>query len=137
AAELLDRPLGHVRRQGLAVPTVLVLDLRKALAFDRLGDDHRRLAGVRERLPERAVDGSHIVAVDHDGEAAERLDPAPVDIEGPAEFGLAALTQAVDVTDSGQVRELVVARIVERLPDLTCGDVRVAAENPDVMRALV
>src|SRR5438874_2734017 len=56
-AELFERPLGHVRGQGPAVPAVLVLDLGETLALDRLGDDHVGLGGVGQRLAESAVDG--------------------------------------------------------------------------------
>ena len=48
AAELRDRILGVVER--LAVEPVHVLDRLHALALDRPGDDHRRLARRRERL---------------------------------------------------------------------------------------
>ena len=137
ATQLLDRALRHVRRQGLAVPAVLVLDLGESLALDRLGDDHARLVGVGQGLAERAVDGRDVVAVDHDREAAEGLDPAPVGVEAPAVLGLAALAEPVDVPDGGQVAELVVAGLVHRFPDRTLGQLGVAAQNPDVERQLV
>src|SRR5207245_5526672 len=131
--ELLDRALGHVGRQGLAVPAVLVLDLREALALDRLGEDYGRLARRRERVAVGAVDGSHVVAVDDDREAAERLDPAAVGVHAPAVLGLAALPEAVDVEDRGEVRQPVETSLVEGLPDRAFGELGVAAQAPDVV----
>ena len=136
-AELLDRALGHVRRQRLAVPAVLVLDLGEALALDRLGDDHRRLAGRGEGLSVGAVDRRHVVAVDHDREAAERLHAPAVHVQGPAVLGLAALAEPVDVEDRGEVGQLVVPRLVEGLPDRALGQLGVAAQRPDVVGELV
>src|SRR5438067_2633556 len=78
-AELLDRALRHVRRQGLAVPAILVLDLAEALALDRPGDDHGRLAPAGARLAERLVDLGGVVAVDDDRPASEGPDPGGTD----------------------------------------------------------
>src|SRR6266851_8918722 len=116
-AELLDRPLSHVRWERLAMPAVLVLDLREALALDRLGEDHGRLAGRREGVPVGAVDGGDVVAVDDYREAAERLHAAAIQVEVPAVLRLSTLAETVDVEDRGEVRELVVARLVEGFPD--------------------
>ena len=91
-AELLDRPFGHVRRQRLAVPAVLVLDLGEAFALDRLGDDHGRLSRVRERTAEGPVDGGDVMAVDDDRDASESLCPAPVGVGAPAVLGRALVS---------------------------------------------
>ena len=137
AAQLLDGALGHIRRQGLAVPAVLVLDFGETLALDRPGDDHGRLFGVRQRLAVRPVDGAEVVAVDDDRVAAERLHAAAVGVEVPTELRLAALAEAVDVPDGGQVGRLVVRRLVECLPDRSLGELGVAAQDPHVERQLV
>ena len=120
--ELLDRPLGHVGRQRLAVPTVLVLDLGEPLALDRLGDDDGGLVRVRERFAECPVDSGKIVPVDHDGVAAKRLDPAAIGVQVPAELRLAPLPEAVDVPDRGKVRQLVMACLVDGFPDRAFGE---------------
>src|ERR1700694_6238221 len=99
------------------MPAILVLDLRKAFALDRLGDDHGRLARRRKRGAVGAVDRGDVVAVDDDREAAERLDPAAGGVEGPAGLGLAALAEPGDVEDGCEIGKLVEAGLVERLPD--------------------
>ena len=119
------------------MPAFLVLDLRKSLALDRLGDDHRRLARRGKRLPVGAVDRHHVVPVDHDREAPERLHPATVHVHGPAVLRLAALAEPVDIQDRGEVGQLVVPCFVQRLPDRTFGQLGVAAKRPDVVRKLV
>ena len=136
-AELLDGPLRHVRRQRLAMPAVLVLDLGESLALDRFGDDHGRFVGVREGLPECAVDRGEIVPVDHDRVAAERFDAAAIGVQVPAVLGLAPLPKPVDVPDRGQVGQLVVTGLVDGLPDRAFGKLGVAAQDPDVKRQLV
>ena len=55
----------------------------------------------------------------------------------PAEVGLAALAQAVHVEDADQVVELVVGRLVERLPDRAFGHLAVAEQHPDAVGQLV
>ena len=135
AAELGDGPVGHVGRERLAVPAVLVLDLGEALALDRLGQDHRRPAargvpGERHRL----VDGGEVVPVDRQHPRAERLHPPRVLRQVPADVGLAALAEPVDVGDRDQVRQPVVGGLVERLPDRALGQLAVPAQHPDPVR---
>jgi hypothetical protein len=86
AAQLRDRPVGHVRRERLAVPVGAVLDLGEALALDRLGDDDRRLlsARVAGRLDERVVDHAEVVPVDFYGPGAEGHGPLGVGGRVPA-----------------------------------------------------
>src|SRR5216683_1002750 len=87
------------------------------------------LAMITVGLPvaDSAVDRGDVMAVDDDRETAERLHAAPVGVERPAVFGLAALAEAVDVEDCGQVGQLVKAGLVKRLPDRALGELRVAA----------
>ena len=132
AAELGDRRLGIVER--LAVEAGLVLDGRDALALERAGDDDRRPAGGLERLGVGAVDRLHVVAVDLDRVPAERLGSLHVDVGVPAEHGLAALAEPVDVEDRRQVVELVVGGVLERLPDRALGRLAVAVQDPDTGR---
>src|SRR5207302_10333604 len=99
ATELFDRPFGHVRRERLAVPAVLVGDLAEAAALDGLGNDHGRLPGGVPGRAQRPVDLGHVMAVDDDRVAAIRLNPLPVDVDLPAVLGLAPLTQPVNVED--------------------------------------
>jgi hypothetical protein len=128
AAELLDDLVGVVER--LAVPPVLVLDLLRALTLDRTRDDHDGLARL-ERLRVGAVDRLHVVAVDLDRVPAEGARPVRVRVEVPAVHRLAALAEPVDVEDRDEVVELVVRRVLERLPLRALGDLAVAEEHPD------
>src|SRR5436190_1723042 len=75
-AQLLD---GGIRvAQRLAVPALLVLDGRDALALHRTGDDRNRLAVRGGRLLVGLVDGGHVMAVDLERAPAEGLGPAHV-----------------------------------------------------------
>src|SRR5580765_4150184 len=128
ASELLDRRIWIVQR--LAVPAFLVLDGLDALALDRAGDDHRRPSLRLLGLLVRAVDLLDLVTVDLDRVPAERACPFDVDAGVPADHRLAALTQPVDVDDRGQIVELVVRRMLERLPHRALGHLTVSAEHP-------
>ncbi len=131
AAELLDRRLGLVER--LAVLAGLVLDGLDALALLRLGEDHRRLPGRRDRLVVGALDRVDVVAVDRDRVPAEALGAAHVAVEVPAVHRLARLAEPVDVDDRGQVVELVERAVLERLPDRSLRHLGVAAQAPDAV----
>src|SRR5213076_95803 len=60
--------------------------------------------------------------------------PVRVRVEIPAVHGLAALSEAVDVDDRGQVVEPVEGRVLERLPHRALGDLAVPAKHPDAVR---
>ena len=99
-AKLGNGPLGLVLAKRLAVTSVSILQLGKSLAFEGLGDNHRRpvlLLG----LGVGAVDGGRIVAIDLDGVPAECGDALGVGPGIPAEGGGPALAEAVDVDDAG------------------------------------
>ena len=134
-AELGDGRLDVVER--LAVEPVLVLDGRDALALDRASDDDCGSSRRCDRLRERAVDLLDVVTVDRDRVPAERASAGDVDVEIPADHRLAALAQPVDVEDRGQVVELVVGRVLERLPHRAFGHLAVAAEHPGSRRHAV
>ena len=89
---------------------------------------------VATRLGECAVDRLDVVAVDDDRVPAERPRTRDVDVEVPADHRLAALAQPVDVDDRGQVVELVVRGVLERLPHRALGHLAVAAQHPDAVR---
>ena len=126
----------HRLGQRPAVPALAVLDLVEAAALAGAGDDHRGL--VRLGGPgERAVDLAQVVAVDGHGVAAERLGPLDVRLGVPAQFGRAALAEAVDVDDRGQVPQPVVGGLVQRLPDGALGGLAVPAQDPHPVRQLV
>ena len=116
------------------MPAVLVLDLRVALALDRARDDRRRPAGRRLGLAVRGVDCLDVVAVDLDRVPAERLEPLRVRVEVPAVHRLAALTEAVDVDDRGEVVELVEGGVLGCLPHRPLRHLAVAADHPDAER---
>jgi hypothetical protein len=130
AAQLLHGLLGD----GLAVPAVLVLDLRVALALDRARDDRRRLASRRLRLAVGRVDRLDVVAVDLDRMPAERPEAIRERGQVPAVHRLAPLAEPVDVDDRGQVVELVERSVLGRLPHRPLGHLAVAAEHPDARR---
>ena len=115
------------------MPARLVLDRRHAPALLRLGDDHRRPARRAHRLVEGRADRLDVVPVDRDRVPAERLRAAHVAVEVPADHGLAGLAEAVDVEDRAEVVELVVARVLERLPHRALGHLGVAAQGPDAV----
>src|SRR4029453_9312106 len=119
AAELLDRRVRIVER--LAVPAALVLDRLDALALDRPRDNQGRAARRLGGLAVGAVDLLDVVPVDLDRVPAEGAGPLDVRAGVPALHRLAALPEPVDVEDRTQVVELVVGRVLERLPDGSLG----------------
>ena len=136
AAELGDRPVGHVRREGPAVPAFLILDLGEPAALDRLGQDHRGLPAGDVALGrgQGAVDLGQVVTVDDHDAGTERRGAGGVGIEVPAELGRAALPEPVDVDDNDQVGQAVMGGLVQRLPDRALGQLAVAAQHPDPVR---
>ena len=133
APELGDRLLGD----RLAVPAVLVLDLRVALPLDGSRDDRGRTAGRGLCLAVRSVDRLDVVPVDLDRVPAERLEAPRVRREIPAVHRLAALPQPVHVDDRRQVVELVERGVLGRLPHRALGHLAVPADDPDAERQAV
>ena len=131
AAQFRDRRVGVV--QGLAVPAVLVLDGRDALAFQRAREDRRRPAGERLGVAVRPVDLLDVVAVDLDRVPAERSRALGEHPGVTPDHRLAALAEAVDVDDRREVVERVVRGVLERLPHRSLGELRVSAEHPDAV----
>ncbi len=119
------------------MPAVLVLDERDALALDRMRHDHRRTVGVAQRLLEGMVDLFQVVTVDLDRIPAERPGARRVGFDIPAQHRLAALAEPIDVDDRGQVVQLVVRGVVERLPHRALGHLAVAQQDPHVVGQLV
>ena len=68
--------------------------------------------------------------VDLERVPAERLGARDVPVEIPADHRLAALAEAVHVDDRGEVVELEVRGVLERLPHRPFGHLAVAAEHP-------
>ena len=138
SAELGDRALGHVRREGPAVPAVLVLHFGEPAPLDRAGQYHRRLvAGRVLRGGQGLVDFGQVMPVDGQYPCAERLRPAGVGAQVPLQLGGPALAEAVDVDDRDQVGQLVVGGLVEGLPDGPFGHLAVPAQHPHPVRELV
>ena len=67
------------------------------------------------------------------GRAPKASTRARVAVEVPFELGRAALAQPVDVDNGGEVAELVVAGLVERLPDRAFRGLAVPAQHPGVV----
>src|SRR5437879_9334563 len=137
AAQLLDGPFRHVRREGLAVPVLLVLDFTEALPLDRARDHDRRLGGRFPCLLQGLVDLFQVVAIDDDRPAAEGLNPVTIDIGLPFVFGWSPLAEAIDVENGGEVGEAVEAGLVQPLPDRAFGQLAIARKGPDVIREAV
>ncbi len=74
------------------------------------------------------------MAVDWKRGPAERARAVDVGVEVPTVHRFAALAKSVDVEDHGQVVELPVGGVLERLPDRTLGHLAVAGEHPDAVR---
>ena len=132
-AELGDRRVRVVER--LAVEAVLVLDRRDALPLHRPRDDDRRLPARRD-APGRtrasiASRSCPSISIAFQPNASAR---ATYDVEVPADHRLAALAEPVDVDDRGEVVELEVRGVLERLPHRALGHLAVAAEHPDAAR---
>ena len=119
------------------MPAVFVLDLAEAFALHRARDHDRRLASGLTRLRQRLVDLLQVVTIDHDGAATECLDPVAVVVGLPLVFGWAPLAQPVDVEDGREVRQRVVTRLVESLPDGALRQLAVAGQCPHVIGQLV
>jgi len=83
------------------------------------------------------VDLGDVMPVDDDGSTAERLGAPPVGAHVPFQFGGAALAEPVHVDDRGEVAELVVGGLVQRLPHRPLGHLAVAAQHPHLIRQLV
>ena len=77
------------------------------------------------------------MAVNHDGAATERLDPIAIVVGLPRIFGWAPLTQPVDIEDRREIRQAVVARLVESLPDGALRQLAVARERPHMVWQLI
>src|SRR5208283_2203526 len=138
AAEFDDGPLGHLRRQRLAVPVLAVLDLGEAVALEGPGqDDGRLLSAEVPGLAQGPVDRGDVVPVDDDGPGPERGHAAAVGLGVPAVLSGAALAEPVDVDDGDQVGQLVVRGLVEGLPYRTFGYLAVPAQDPDPVRQFV
>ena len=131
AAQLGDRGVGIVQR--LAVPAVLVLDGRHALALQRAREDRGRPAGQRLGVAVRLVDLLDVVAVDLDRVPAEGSRALGEHAGVTPDHRLAALPEAVDVDDRREVVECVVRRVLERLPHRSLGELGVSAEHPDAV----
>src|SRR5438132_13819700 len=136
-AQFGDGSLRHVGRKRLPWPAMFVFDFAETFPLDRPGDHHGGLTGRLPCLLQRLVDLVQVVAVDHDGAAAEGLDSIAVDVGLPLIFGWAPLAEAVDVEDRGEVRKAVEPGLVASLPDGTFGQLAVPGQGPDVKAELV
>ena len=135
AAQFRDGPGGHVGREGLAVPALVVLDLREPASLDGAGQYHRGLAGsVLRDGAEGLVDAGEVVAVDSQHPRAECLGALLVGGQVPLQLGGAALAQPVDVDDRGQVGQLVIPGLVQGLPDGALSHLAVPAQHPHPVR---
>ena len=104
------------------------------MALDGAGEDHRRPAVSLGRLRERVVQRREIVPVDLEHARAKRARAACVGAQIPAQFRRPALTEPVDVDDRDEIRQLIVARLVQRLPHRAFRHLAVAAQHPHSKR---
>ncbi len=117
-------------RQGLAVLSLAVLHGRDALALEGAGDDRGGLSPGGQGLAVGTVDGVDVVAVDLDRVPSEGPETARVGVEVVAVPGGAALAEAVDVDDHGEVVEVLVPGVFGGLPHRSLGQLAVAAQHP-------
>ena len=89
------------------------------------------LPDVSVRGGHRLVDGGQVMPVDGQHPGAECLHPALVVLKVPADIGLAALAEPVDVGHHDHVGQVVIGGLVEGLPDGTLGEFAVSAQHPD------
>src|SRR5205823_2732643 len=104
------------------------------LPLQRPGDDDRGCVSRLHRLSIRRADGLVIVAVDLDRAPSEGASARGIRRPIPAEWSFAALTQSVHIEDRDDVAELVVARVIERLPNGPLRHLTVANEHPYSVR---
>ncbi len=120
--------------------SLAVLDGRHALALEGAGEDRGGLSGGGPGLAEGAVDRADVVPVDLDGVPAEGLEAAGVGVQVVAVPGRSALAEPVDVDDRGEVVEMLVRRVLGRLPHRALGQLAVPAQHPhpvaDAVQAL-
>lgn len=128
SAEFGDGRVGV--RERLAVQSLAVLDIGDALALEGAGEDDGGLPGGGAGLPVGTVHGVHIVSVDLDGVPAEGLEAAGVGVQVVAVPGRAALAQPVHVHDGRQVVQILVRRVLGRLPHGALGEFAVPAQHP-------
>jgi hypothetical protein len=88
------------------VSAVGVLDRLHPAALVGSSHDDRRPIGGHDRLLVGVVDRVDVVAVDLDRPPSAGLCAVAVGAQVPAVHGLAALAEAVDVDDRGQVVEV-------------------------------
>ena len=120
------------------MPVLPVLHFGGAAALEGAGqDDGRPFAAEVARLGHGLVDRRDVVAVDLEHPGAERLGPAAVGLQVPAEVGGPALAEPVDIDEGDQVGQLVVRGLVEGLPHRPLGHLAVTAQHPDPVRQLV
>ena len=115
--ELRDRTIElFALLEWLAVPAVLPLDKRDALALDGAGEDHRRLSLDLARLVERVENRRQVVAVDDDRVPAERAPAALELLHVMLPHRRPALAEPVDVGEAAEAVEPVHRRDVGRFP---------------------
>ena len=136
-AQLGDRSRRHVLGERLPVPAFAIFDLREPPALDGSREDHRRPLVRLGRLGKRIVERREIVPVDLEHARAKGVRAACVGAQIPAQFGRPALTEPVDVDDRNEVRQLIVARFVQRLPHRAFRHLAVAAQHPHSKRQAV
>ena len=104
-----DRTVEFLTLQRLAMPSVLILEERDTLPLDGAGDENRGAAAGVIDLAVGGLDRVDVVPVPEDDRVpAEGGEACLVRFQVPAQHGLAALAQPVDVQDAHQVVQLVV-----------------------------
>ncbi len=112
-----------------AVPAVLALDRRHALALDRPGQNHGRVVLCGLRGGKRVQQRLDVMAVHGERVPAECV-PAGRDLVHPmVELRVLALPERVHVDDAAEVVELVKERHTGRFPHRAFGHLAVAEEH--------
>src|SRR6266852_249326 len=123
--------------ERLAVPALFILQEGDTLTLYGLSDNHSRRAVGLYGLCECLVDLVIVMPVNHDSVPAEAIGACLIGGGVPAQFGFAALPQAIAVEYSNQVIQLVMRGVIEGFPDRTFCHLAITQQNPDMIEQFV
>ena len=121
AAHFGDRCGELFFREGLAVPIEFIGDQAEAVAFDGAGDDGLRLAFGGLGAIEGGEDGGDVMTVNDLGIEAFGFEFQAIAFHIVLVHGGFALAEAVDISDDGEIIEIVVRGEGGGFPDLAFG----------------
>jgi hypothetical protein len=126
--ELGNSPRGFIFRQRFAVPSFLILNKRNTRAFQRSGKNNQRLLSQSNSC-KHFQNFFDIVALYFFGSPTKGFKTPFVDVQVMTRTGRLALAQPVDVNQSNEIIEMIVARERCSFPDGTFGALTVPEEH--------